>query len=83
MNTVWMIAQRAPATNATYRKFTKSRHTKRRGRGAHSSAQIVHPRIALFSTYKPSKGMKWLLNSIQNKMQIHLIQNEIFKCYEY
>lgn len=41
MNTVWMIAQRAPATNVTYRKFTKSRHTKRRGRGAHSSAQIV------------------------------------------
>lgn len=41
MDTVWMIAQRAPATNATYRKFTKSRHTKRRGRRAHSSAQIV------------------------------------------
>lgn len=41
MNTVWMIAQRAPATNATYRKFMKSRHTKRRGRRTHSSAQVV------------------------------------------
>lgn len=27
--------------DSTYRKFTKSRHTKRRGRRAHSSAQIV------------------------------------------
>lgn len=29
MNTVWMIAQRAPATNATYRKLMKSRHKKK------------------------------------------------------